>query len=426
MVVRQRFVRFSILILGPWFAVFVVRYFGPITFSGIGIELFTFLFFSIVFTFIAFVIGYYSANIASNLESSCFFYNQNVINNHSFGCVFYFVRAMLIVMAILYPIVSFIDFFIFKEATLFTIVEQREAEHLTGPRNSLVGAVGALLSGAPPVLLVMLNHAKFRNKLANRFLYFIIGLGFVSMFLSGGRNAFFISLVFIVLYNLLFLHKTKRSKSGSSFGKLFMYFFVFLCVFFSMKMFLDRFEVQGFEVSFMLDYLEREYNIQIFRPGFESHVFISIYSVFVYLCFYISHALTYLNEYFVISYSPYLGGSYNLPQLARLVDVFFGTEFFSVGREKMLLSGVYLTLPGSLFIDFGVFGSLVVCFILGFSYGRLSRQYLYLKLFQRLILAYISTAFVFSPIYGIFGMANGFSLIFILIFVIFCSFRLRR
>lgn len=421
---NRRFVFFSLVILFPWLFVFLARYAGPIQYVPVDIELLVFFFSVIFFTYIAFLFGY--ASVFTKTLSDNYLYHNTVGEQGDISRVFRFVRAVVVFIAILYPIISFIDFFLVKGATFSTIIEQRESEHATGPRNSLIGALGALLSGSPPVLFVLLLFKKFKSKWFNYLLYLFVFLGFLSMFLSGGRNAFFISIFFVFFYRLFFIPK-KTSFSKKTNLKSFIFgFFLLYGLFFSMKMFLDRFEAQGFDVNFMLDYLEREYDILIYRIPFDGEMFVSLYSVFVYLVFYISHSFTYLNEYFLISYSPYLGGAYNFPQVVRLVDVVLGTDLFSLSRDKVLLVGVYLTLPGSLYLDFGWPGTIVVCSTLAFIYGRLSFNLFYLNLFQKLFFAYLSVVLIFSPVYGLFGMANGFSLIFILFLVFLFSIKLLR
>ena len=256
-------------------------------------------------------------------------------------------------------------------------------------------------------------------------LFFFVALGFFSMFLSGGRNAFFISIIFVMLHRVFFSLEAKVINKKWSLSKCFSYLLVSYSIFFSMKLFLVRFETQGFDVGFMLDYLESEYNLSVYHPEFEGKLFVSLYSIFVYLSFYISHSFTYLNDYFSLSYSPYMGGGYNFPQLARLIDITVGTDFFSAGRARMILTGVYLTLPGSLYLDFGIVGTLGICLLLGFTYGNLSYNLATLALYQKLFLTYLSVVFIFSPIYSVFGMANGFSLIFILLLAMFRAIKIR-
>lgn len=415
----ERFLFFSTIVIGPWCFVFFVRYFGPINHPQISIELVAFLVSIITTTYFSFCFGFSLSHSTHHRLS-----RLQMHASDDMGGIFRSVRFMVLCMAVAYPLVSFFDFLVVKGAAISAIVEQREAEHLTGPRNSLIGAIGALLSGAPPVLLAMMNLSRFKNMYINCIVYIFIILGFASMFLSGGRNAFFISMSFVFFCALFFSARpTKISKF--SIRKLGAIAFVFYCIFFSMKMFLDRFEAQGLEVSFMLDYLELEYGVEIFRFDYNGDLFVAVYSALVYLSFYISHALTYLNEYFVTGYTPYMGGSYNFPQIARLIDVLFGSNFFDGGRERVILVGVYLTLPGSLYLDFGILGSVAICSLLGFYYGYLVRNFAQLAFYQKLCLTYVTVAMVFSPIYSIFGMANGFSLIFILLLTVFRSLRLR-
>ncbi len=421
--ILARFLVFSMLIVGPWCFVFVVRFFGPITYPQVSMELLFFLVICVAIKYFAFCLGFFllstfnqSVVQVSNLSGRC---------SNEMGSVFPRVRLMVLCLAVTYLLVSLFDFFFVKGAALSMIVEQREAEHLTGPRNSLIGAIGALLSGGPPMLLAIMIFSRFQSFPLNFSVYIVIALGFASMFLSGGRNAFFISAAFVFFCYVFFSAYSAKMLIKPSVTRFFALLFFLYCMYFSMRMFLDRFEAQGFEIGFMLQYLELEYGVKVFRFDYDGALFVAAYSALVYLSFYITHAFTYLNDYFVAAYSPYMGGGYNFPQLARLIDVAFGSNFFEGGRERMLLVGVYLTLPGSLYLDFGVVGSLVFSSLIGLCCGYLARNLARLALYQKLWLAYIAVALVFSPIYSIFGMANGFSMIFILILVVLFSMKVR-
>ncbi|MGY8818130.1 MAG: O-antigen polymerase [Pseudomonadales bacterium] len=422
--VFARFLLFSILIIGPWCFVFLVRFFGPITYPQVSIELVLFLVLCIAVKYFAFCFGFFMLSTLNKSAPQVSHLPDRSLDD--MGSIFYSVRLMVLCLTVMYVVVAISDFFVVKGATLSMIVEQREAEHLSGPRNSLIGALGALLSGGPPMLLAIMIFSKFKSFYLNLAVYVVTALGFASMFLSGGRNSFFISATFVFFCYLLFSPYSTRIRIKLSVTSFLSLVFFIYCIYFSMRMFLDRFEAQGFEVGFMLEYLELEYGVKIFRFDYDGALFMAVYSVFVYLSFYIAHAFTYLNDYFVAAYSPYMGGGYNFPQIARLIDVSFGSSFFEGGRERMLLVGVYLTLPGSLYLDFGVVGSLVVSSLIGLWSGYLARNMVRLALYQKLWLAYIAVALVFSPIYSVFGMANGFSLIFILMLVVLFSMKLRH
>lgn len=419
-----RFLFFSVLIIGPWCFVYFVRFFGPITYPQVSVELLLFLVLYIAVKYFAFCLGFFMFSTFNHSASQVPHFSGRSSDN--MGGIFYSVRLMVLFVAVIYLLISIFDFFVVKGAALSMIVEQREAEHLAGPRNSLVGALGALFSGAPPVLLVLMSFSRFKSFPLNCVVYIVIALGFASMFLSGGRNAFFISTAFVFFCYLFFSACSVKVRLKLSIKNFFAFVFFLYCIYFSMRMFLDRFEAQGFEVEFMLDYLEFEYGVRVFRFDYDGELFLAVYSVFIYLSYYIAHAFTYLNDYFLAAYSPYMGGSYNFPLIARLIDVVWGTSFFESGRERMLLVGVYLTLPGSLYLDFGVLGSLAVSSFIGLCCGYLARNMARLALYQKLWLAYIAVALVFSPIYSIFGMGNGFSLIFILMLVVLFSMRVRH
>lgn len=403
----NRFIVFSLFILGPWNMTFTMRNFGPLEFENLSLEFLQYLWLFLFVSYISYVFGFLLTK------------ESGVIKAHS-ATRYSRARQAIFLFAILFPVVAAIDFFIFKGAAITEIVAQREAEHLTGPRNSVIGALVALLSGSPPLAFVLMKESPIKSKVFSNAAYFVIALGFASMFLSGGRNAFFISILFIIVYNFFFVKGERDSfKRKLTFLTFFFFFF-----FFSMKMFVDRFEEQGFDVSFMLDYLSSEYGIDVVRIDTQNSFFIAAYSIYVYLTFYITHSLSYLNDYFALSYSPMLSGSYNFPILARVFDLVFGSSGFELGRESMLVEGVYLTMPGSFYLDFGYGASILFMGLFSFCFGYLVRNLGNLVVYQKLVMSFMAVCLVFSPIYSVIGMANGFSVICMLCIVLLCYVRI--
>ncbi|RSD29651.1 O-antigen polymerase [Vibrio pectenicida] len=328
-------------------------------------------------------------------------------------------------LMLVYVFFAYFDFFIVKNATLDGIVEQRELEHLTGPRDSIIGMFNVFLSGIPPLFMSICMFVPYRSRKMKMASIVLVFLGFLAMFLSGGRNAFFISLLYCLLVKFVFFNKHNKI-SKNRIKLILMSLVVFLGIVYSLNIFLERFEVQGLDVSRMLDYLEREYDISIYRIDFMSSVYQPIYSVLVYLSFYITHSFTYLDDYFQLSYSPHLLGGYNFYIIARIVDFITGSSLFQVGSESILQSGVYLTFPGALYIDFGYFGGLISGAVIGLFFGYLTSKLGNCTISHKLWFTFIAVNMLFSPIYSVIGMANGWSLFVLITFTTFLSIRIRK
>jgi hypothetical protein len=418
---KRYFLGLSIMLM-PWFIVVVVRIFGPITFNPLGWNFIAFLFALCGLSFIAFSFGYVIKNPRYGLPPSDDFQTSTTTS-----VIFKRMFTIVIFFALLYPALAFYDFLIVKGGSFDRIVEMREFGHETGPRGSLVGALIALLSGAPPIafVIIVMNRALSSRKKA--FLGLVVIVGFVATFLSGGRNPFFIGMLFMVVFYQLFLKSPKRRKKVKK-RRLQMYTFklaITLGIVYSMQIFIERYALRGVGPQGMMDHLSGYTSVEsIARYEGSSNVSSMFYSIYVYLLYYATHALNYVNDYFVIGYEPFTWGGYSFPQLTRLVDTVFSTSYFAQSRVGMLVQGAYLTLPGSLYIDFGYVGTLIWAVALALLFGFLLRNLPYLALYQKVIACYLTVVYLFSPIYNIFGMGSGFSMFFLIVIMLLLSVRL--
>ncbi|MEZ8103070.1 O-antigen polymerase [Vibrio bivalvicida] len=407
----------TVIILFPWFIVSSIRVFGPVSHVDVSLDLIAYLMFFVSTTYLSFLVGFFIRN--DSIKTN---YGYSVYSSR--GLIFQ-IRTMFFLLILVYVFIAYFDFFIVKHATLGGIVEQRESEHLTGPRNSVLGMFNVFLSGIPPLFMSILMFVPYRSrkmKLASMILVF---LGFAAMFLSGGRNAFFISLLYCLFVKFAFFNK-HSNVSKNRIRRMLILLVVFLGIVYSLNMFLERFEVQGFDVNTMLDYLEREYDISIYRMEFISLDYQPIYSVLVYLSFYVTHAFTYLDDYFQLSYSPYLLGGYNFYIVVRIIDFVTGSSLFQTGSESILQSGVYLTFPGTLYLDFGYFGGLIAGSVIGLFFGYLTNRLGNGTISHKLWFTFITVIMIFSPIYSVIGMANGWSLFVLITCTTFLSIRVRK
>lgn len=416
----KKYLIFLVIILLPWLIVYLFRVFGPVQFKVTFMlaDLFVLAFLLLVLLFYTASYVYFSSLYPSTRKI------KYVVPGYSHSRTFQRCRYIALIMAFLYPVVSLIDFWIVKNASLSQIVALREAEHMLGPRNSLIGALGTLLGASPPIALCYYLQKPFDKFYQNLSVWTVIVVGFGCMFLTGGRNGFFISIVFVFLYLSLFVDKRMLARSISpALSKIVFTLFIIAFVF-SMRIFVERFEIGGLGPRGMIEHLIKDYNVYVDIPDY-NEFFLAVYAAFVYLVFYISHAVEYLNHYFIADYSPMLSGVYNFPVLARLFDMIIGGGVYESGLDDLLLKGVYLTFPGSLYVDFGMIGSLVMFMLVGIFTGYLANSLPKLASLGRIITAYLATLLIFSPFYSVLGIANGVSFLFIIFIFLITSLRLR-
>lgn len=412
-----RYFLFLSFIFIPWIVIGSLRAFGPIGLEPLGIEILAY-----IITFVVLMAACFSFTFLIFVSESDCVSNDSIISNSTFLLC----KNTLLLAAFLFPIVACFDFFIVKGAAISEIVALREKEHLNGPRSSLIGALSTLLSAASPVACCV-YLLKPSSSIVKRIIVLggiILGLG--CLFLTGGRNAFFISIGFIGIFIFLFLSKSQLERAIPSVLRKAIYVFLLFGFFFSMKIFVDRFEVHGFDASVMLFHLKREYGVNVQDLENASELYLSVYSSWVYLVYYMIHAFTFFEQYIAQSVSPELMGVYNFSIVARFIDLIAGTSYVADGIDALIVRGVYLTLPGSLYVDFGFLGGLISAGVLGSVFGALAARLTKLKFYQKMWLVYICTIMLFSPFYSVVGIANGFSFLFLLTIIVVLSFRLKR
>ncbi len=411
-----RYLMFLCLMLLPWAVVGSLRVLGPVGLKPLEMEIIGYLSAFIAIMFCCYSITFLMVGRTTSV-APC----QSDVSHTFLIC-----RRIILLAAVMFPLISGFDFFIVKGASLSEIVALREKEYMSGPRGSLIGALGTLLAAAPPMAFVVYLIYPSSQWFKRLIMWSVIILGFGSLFLSGGRNGFFISVGFIMMFVFIFVTKAELKKLVSPFILRIIYVSAILGFFYSMKIFVDRFAVQDLEPEIMIYFLRTEYGVDVVDLDNASELYLSIYSAWIYLVYYMVHAVTYFEHYLINDVSPQLMGVYNFSIVARLIDVVAGSDLVASGVNSLLVKGVYLTLPGSLFIDFGFMGSLFVAALLGVVYGWLAAQLLNLKFFEKMWLVYLCTIMLFSPFYSVVGIANGFSFLFLLILIVIFSFRLKR
>jgi len=315
--------------------------------------------------------------------------------------------------------VSF-DFFYIKGGSLNEITNVREEDNLTGARMSSLGGVIAMASAAPFILLSKIRYDLVKNRLKGSVaLQLLAILGVLASFLSGGRNAFLIGICVYLCQSFILrqkLHSTKRSKNGI------ISIFILAGVLFSFFIFLDRELNQGVDLQGLVQIFAVKWNVDIAELRIESAIVNAVYAALTMLIFYITHAPNYFDQYLVSGASPLLLGIYNNPIPAKIIDVVFGTGLFEAISSKLLLSGVYLTFPGSLYLDFGYAGSITASFFIGAMTGRSLRKFSLDSFVSIQVACLLLSIWLLSPLYSVIGISNGFSFVVLLLVMNFIKF----
>lgn len=412
----KRFAKGFLVILAPWIVVMALREFGPIKYPSTSDSLNLFLSLSILFQIVFYVLGYFISSYAFSIPK---YFNQARFEfEKRRACNLFFF------LSVVYIFLALIDFFIIKGAGLGELVELREKENIDGPRNSVIGLLNALLSAAPALLAVSIASGVPISR--HRLFAFVVALfvGVGCTFLSGGRNSFFLSVGFVISY--LMISKPGQLQSIKSLipRKLAYFILMMLIVFviYSFAIFLKRFELKGMTPLDMLSHINNNYIGEIAMPQTDNEFFVSCYVAFSIFIYYLTHPLSYLDRYFQIAANVVFYGAYNFTVPFRVLDLLFGSTYFDDVKNETI--GVYLTLPGSLFIDFSYIGSFfgiaMIGFVFGFFYPR--REFLYLR--SQLVAAFVLLIILFSPFYSAFSLGNGFSL-WVLIFLVCALWNFR-
>ena len=403
-------------IVSPWVFIFLLRGSMLIEYASLNINLLIFIGLFLLATCTLFTIG----AIAKRKTRTTSAHNRFTTSRSD--------TFLIASLSVAYIVFLAFDFFITKGGSLATITEIREEDNLAGGRMSIFGGVIALISAAPYILLGLVLYTKYIG-VRTRFrpLMFIAMIGVAASFLTGGRNSFLIGITVIFVQYLLMKNKrTNIQQSGK--GNFALYAFITAFILFSLYLFAEREMNQGIESAAILDIFSIKWGVGIATLETGNDFINIIYTVLVILVFYFTHALTYLDQYFIFNASPLFLGAYNFPIPAKAIEVLVNIQVFSGLQDGLLLPGVYLTLPGSLYLDFGFWGALFFGSFLAAITGILyaGRKALSFRAMQTL--CFFIAMWILSPLYSVFSVANGFSFIAILFIMHIknISFRLNK
>lgn len=405
MILFKNITGISLLIL-PWLCVAAMRLFGLISFNELSENFLIFIFIFGLVNVIGYILGRFLRVRPIITDKKSFIRFKDKKSGESF--IFF--------LAIIYIILNAVDFFITKGGTLSTITEIRESDNITGSRMSIIGGIIALTSAAPYILLCMTSYFTRTGQVLRSKLPFILALlGIGVGFLSGGRNSFLIGIAIFGFQSLYIRRNNNFIKKSFQSSRRYLQLVMAISILFSFYIFLERETQQGVSIRNVLSNFSLKWNVDIVELSTDSSLIQGLYAIFVIAIFYATHALSYIDQYFVQEASPLLSGAYNFPIIAKMIDFIFNGGVFTSLADHLIVAGVYLTLPGSLYLDFGYSGAILFGFTLSIVSGYLDNDRVTTSFRKIQFLSLLSTIWILSPIYNALSMANGFSYIFLLI-----------
>ena len=418
MIVNHRYIFFTLL--APWLFVFSLRAMGPIRYEDISELFLLFLLCFIFFTLLGYIIG------ASRLNSQTRI--KTILKKNQHGENIRREIDIVTILTLLYVTLAHIDFFFLKGGTLSTITIVRESDNITGSRMSILGGVISVASAAPFILLCMLKHQRvLSNQSESKFKLTLALGGIATSFLSGGRNGFLIGMVIYFFHGFLlkkfYADKKYNKKNRNDYTAK---FFICAGILFSFFLFSSRELNQGIDSNQLLSFFAIKWNVRIDEYNTNNIFFEVVYATVTIFIFYLTHALNFIDQYTIDNFSPILMGAYNFPVPSKIIDVLFSTTISSNVSNELLVPGVYLTLPGSLYVDLGYFGTIFAGFLGGIITG-LANKIPTRKIFLQLqLLSFMTCTWVLAPLYFTIGISNGFSFIVIMIFLLIRSIIKKR
>ena len=390
-------------LFAPWFIAFSLRELGSINFQSVSLSFILFILLFLISGAAGYIFGCFRIKLNQKITAKR---EKNYLNLEF---------NLIILLSVMYTILMFVDFFIFKGGTLSSITLIREEDNLVGSRMSFLGGLIAITSAAPFVLLCKIRHEQTTyNRSRGVLVIFLAVIGIAASFLSGGRNAFLIGMTIYFIQGFIL----KRFQIPGVVKKNMVTKLLILAgILFSFYLFVDRELNQGVDVNQLLAVFAVKWDVQIDEIQTSNIFFGAIYAAITIFIFYLTHALSFIDQYFTENVFPSLMGAYNFPIPSKVIDIFFGSDISSSVSGKLLVPGVYLTLPGSLYVDFGYFGAMALGFLIGVATGCACRLRT-IESFLRVQLAgFMISMWLLAPLYSIIGISNGLSFLTIIFFL---------
>lgn len=402
------FVKYTLVV--PFYGIFLFTlslFLSPITYdfnSGAAFVIYGFYFFYLV----GWVFAWCTLRNNQLTHSKSYRVNQkSTLVALSRARLFFFYMTLFFLGA------NYFDFFVLGDVLNKGVVALREERTLDGQRGSIVGFVIVLLSGSPLMLLTLTQMlAKCGHARSVRAYSFVAALGCLAYLLGGGRNNFFLAIIFLSVYSSILTRSLALKKQrNSSFTNLMMGLVLLLTLIIFLLIFIERANFQGIDIRGYIETVDSEFDVDFYYLTFKYQVVEDFYYALMASFFYLNHSIIELSKYFNEGWRNHTYGVLFLPLVSMGFDQIFSVSSFPNAVEKMILYGVYLSFPGFLYLDFWYFYFLVpliIGFAIPYFYQRaLSRGasgavsiYLYVLLVVIMIVSpvYNALAMVLFPV----------------------------
>jgi hypothetical protein len=324
--------------------------------------------------------------------------------------------SLVLILSSIYVVLVLVDKVFIGGVLSVGITVARYTAMEDGPRNSILGASHYFLAGAPAILACLLLSRRAGGVTNNMFCWALVLAGFGCFFLSGGRNGFVVGAVFVLFY---FVLERIRFRLSGSLRKVdipkWLIFFAILGICYVLYLFAERAAIRGTDMAGAIGLLSENYDVEVSSPAWLEGFALDIYYSVAYMVFYVTHAPTYVSQYIDSNYSPMLMGAYGFSILFRIFDAIAGAQVLNDAFDDLLIAGVYLTLPGTVFVDFGWIGVALSALLLVSVTVFMVSNALLKKSGSGLMAASLCLTIVaLSPVFSGLSVGNGFSLLLLL------------
>ncbi|UWQ95883.1 hypothetical protein K3728_01155 [Rhodobacteraceae bacterium M385] len=270
---------------------------------------------------------------------------------------------LFIALSIVYTL-SMVYRYIFVGAVLTDgITGARYVEIAEGAgQGGVITGVTTLTSGAPAFLLLAIIERLGLQKKVNPMVVALTILGIFSSFLSGGRNSFLICLVFIYMAGLIWpTLSVKAALSGRSaktvIVKTLLYSALALAIFYSLYVFIERGLLRTDDLIYRAILTATESGYIFDSSKVPTWMGDGVYFALANLHNYFTLGLVYFDRLLEVGLpNGHLGGSYNFYVFFLIFEKLTGLSIVADLSTDLPINGAYYTLPGSIFVDFGILG----------------------------------------------------------------------
>jgi len=324
---------------------------------------------------------------------------------------------LFLILSILYIVSMGYRYFVIGSVLTDGVTGARYAEIASGPGQGGIFTGVTVFTAAAPVFLLLAAFEKVSKvQRISRWIWAIGVLGLAMSFLTGGRNPLLINMVFLLIFGMIVpstsLRQVLRNKNMGVDIRILSYGALLGAVGFSMYLFVERGLLRTDDLIDRAIITAAESNF-IFVPERQPDwLNDSLYFAILSLHNYITVAFYYFDQLLVKGLQfGHVGGSYNFFSFFRVAESLFGEELVVDLATELPFVGAYYTLPGSIYIDFGISGVLIAGVLLPILAISQVSKAMKGNFSSAPLGALVLTILVFSPLYNCIALGSGPSLL---------------